>query len=210
MNICRTQIIYFLLIILAFITAAGCTTTKPHVYIHPNPGLDRIKNIAVMPFENLTKDRKAGEKVRTKFVFGLLMTGAFNVMDISEVDGKLQKAGIQYGTIQSAVSARRAGERKDTSVQISKRIGDALNVKAIFVGSVETYNMERVAGQIIPEVSISARLIDSETGITIWASTHTRRGEGIPILGWGKVTSLSVLSQQVVQEMVNSLAQHAR
>lgn len=199
---------YFLLIFLAGIATAGCS--KPHVYIHPSPGLDRIKKIAVMPFDNFTKDDKASEKVRTNFVIELLITGIFNVMDIGEVDRILQRERLSYSASQSTapiISVPGTEEETAASIPLSKKIGDVLNVEAILVGSVEAYSAERVADQIIPEVSISARLIDAETGIIIWASTHTRRGSaGIPILGWGKVTSLSVLSQQVIQDTVNSLA----
>jgi len=201
---------YFLLIFLAGIAAFGCT--KPHVYIHSSPGLDRIKKVAVMPFDNFTKDAKASEKVRTNFVIEFLRTGSFNVIDIGEVDRILRRAGLSYSANQNAtptINVPGTEEGKADSIPLSKRIGDVLNVEAILVGSVEEYSVQRVADRIIPEVSISTRLIDAETGVIIWASAHTRRGSaGIPIFGWGKVTSLSVLSQQVIQEMVNSLAKY--
>lgn len=199
---------YFLLLFWAGIVTAGCS--KPYVYMHPSPGLDRIKRIAVMPFDNFTKDDKASEKVRTNFVVELLMTGLFNVMDIGEVDRILQREGLSYSSSQITepiISVPGTEEGIGASIPLSKKIGDALNVEAILVGSVDAYSTERIADQIIPEVSISARLIDTETGIIIWASAYTRRGSaGFPIFGWGKVTSLSVLSQRVIQDMVNSLA----
>ncbi len=213
MNIHRTQITYFLLIFLACIATAGCS--KPQfVYIHPSPGLDTIKTIAVLPFDNFTKDDKADKKVRSNFVIGFLMTGIFNVRDTSEVDRILKKEGLSYSATQStappAISVPGTEGATAPSVPLSKQIGDALNVEAILVGSVEAYSTERAADQTTPEVSISARLIDTETGIIIWAITRTRRGSGgIPIIGWGKVTSLSVLSQKVIADMVNSLARYA-
>jgi TolB-like protein len=200
------------LILLAGIVTAGCA--KPHVYIHSNPGLDRIKKIAVMSFDNLSKDDKAGEKVRIGFVIELLRTGSFNVMDIGETDRLLQRAEISYSVTQTPISAIRAPETAEeetaASEPLSKKIGDVLDVEAILAGSVEAYSSERIGDQTVPEVSISARLIDAETGIIIWASTHTRRGSmGVPIFGWGKITSLGRLSQQVIQDMVDSLAQYA-
>jgi len=203
--------IYLLLVFLAGTAMTGCS--KPHVYVHPSPGLDRIKRIAVMPFDNLTKDNKAGEKVRNGFVIELLRTGSFNVIDVGETDRILQGVGLSYSARQgSGASIAVPGAEEEetaTSVPLSKMIGDALSVEAIVVGSVEAYSVERVSDQISPEVSISARLIDAETGIIIWGSTHTRRGgAGIPIFGWGKVTSLSMLSQKTIQDMVNSLAKY--
>ena len=207
---CLCSWIFNLLILLIIIVTAGCG--KPHVYIHPNPGLDRIKRIAIMPFDNFTKDDKASEKVRTNFVIELLRTGGSNVMDISETDRIMQQAGLSYSAGQNqtaVVNVPRAAEEMADTTPLSKKIGDALNVEAILAGSVEAYSVERVSDQIVPEVSISARLIDAETGIIIWASTHTRRGSmGVPIFGWGKITSLSRLSQEVIQDMVNSLARY--
>jgi TolB-like protein len=205
--------ICFLVILLLVTLAAGCG--GPQVYIHPNPGFERIKRMAVLPLDNFTKDDKASNKVRANFVIELLRTASFNVVDIGETDRLLQIAELSYTTSGTAIpgigAAQTAEEQAAASEPLSKKIGEALKVEAIFVGSVEAYSTERVSDRIIPEVSISARLIDAETGIIIWASTHSRRGgAGFPILGWGKVTSLSVLSQQVIQDMVNSLAKYTR
>ncbi|MFQ6039845.1 MAG: hypothetical protein ACE5PV_03230 [Candidatus Poribacteria bacterium] len=233
MNVCRTSMIYLLFVFLLGIGTTGCS--RPHVYIHPTPGLDSIKRISVMPFDNFTDDEQAGKKVRANFVIELLRTGSFDVMDTGEVDSILEKEGLSYGEIQRAtistagpiqsvvpntsppqnispkISAPETEEEAGEHIPLSKKIGDALNVEAILVGSVEAYGMIRTADQMIPEVSISVRLIDAETGIIIWANAYNRRGSsGIPILGLGKVTSLSALSQKVIQDIVKSLAQYAR
>ena len=202
-----------LLVLAASALMTGCG--KPHVYIHPSPGLDRISKIAAMPFDNLTKDDKADEKVRNGFVIELLRTGSFNVIDTGETDRLLKTAGLSYGA-QGAVTgtaAQGAGTAAEIAaavvIPLSKKIGDALGVEAIIVGSVEAYSVERTGDQVSPEVSISARLIDAETGIIIWGGTHTRRGgSGFPIVGWGKTNSLGVLSQKVIQDLVNSLAEY--
>ena len=214
--------ICFLLVSLVGMMTAGCG--KPHVYMHPSPGLDRIKKVAVMPFDNMAKEDKAGERIRVGFVLELLRTGSLSVIDINETDRLLKEAGISYteGQMLSAPAGVRgprteagaepgakAGEGVVDSTPISKRIGAALNVEAIVAGSVQAYNTEKTGTQTRPEVSITAKLIDAETGLIIWMGTHNKRGgSGIPILGWGKVTSLSALSQQVIQDMVDSLAEY--
>ena len=204
--------IRFLVTLLLVTLAVGCG--GPQVYIHPNPGFERIKRMAVLPLDNFSKDDKASDRVRANFVVELLRTASFSVMDIGETDRLLQIAELSYTTSQIStpgIGAPEISDQDTTSEPLSKRIGEALKVEAIFVGSVEAYSIERFSDQIIPEVSVSARLIDAETGIIIWASTHSRRGgAGVPIFGWGKVTSLSVLSQQVIQDMVNSLAEYTR
>lgn len=202
-----------LLVLAASLLIAGCG--KPHVYIHPSPGLDRISKMAIMPFDNLTKDDKAAEKVRNGFVIELLRTGSFSVIDTGETDRLLKVAGLSYGAqgVVTGTAARGAGTTAEgmavALIPLSKKIGDALGVEAVIVGSVEAYSVERVGDQVSPEVSISARLIDAGTGIIIWGGTHTRRGgSGFPIVGWGKINSLGVLSQKVIQELVDSLAEY--
>lgn len=210
----RTGIPPAICLLLALATSTLMAGCGPHVYIHPSPGLDLINKMAVMPFDNLTKDDKAAEKVRNGFVIETLRTGSFNVIDTGETDRLLQAAGLSYSLSRSQIPdtgvSATIEEEAAASTPLSKRIGDALGVQAIIVGSVEAYSAERVGDQVRPEVSISARLIDAETGIIIWGSTHTRRGgAGFPIFGWGKTTSLSVMSQKVIQDMVNSLAKYA-
>jgi polysaccharide biosynthesis protein PelC len=196
----------FILFFLANVMISGCS--KPSIYIHPTPGFNKIKKIAIMPFNNLTTDDKAGEKVRNSFVVELLRTGSFGVLDTGETDRILRSAGYLYNEIQDLQTPK--SEDDKISIPLSKKIGDTLHVQAVLAGSVEEYSIKRVDDQEIPEVSVSVRLLDAETGIIIWASTYTKRGSsGIPILGWGKATSLSRLSNQLAQDMASSLAKNA-
>lgn len=208
--------IFILLVLLVGIVETGCG--GPSTYIHPSPGLDMVKKVAVMPFDNLSKDTNAGDKVRIGFVIELLKTGSFDVMDIGEADRLLRAAGLSYDIAQSPAPAIRISreqpaaettEVEDAFTPLSKQIGETLKVQAILRGSVDTYSSERVRDESVPEVTVAARLIDVETGVIIWASTHTRRGSpGIPILGWGKSVSLGLVARKVVQDMANDLAQY--
>lgn len=203
--------ISLLLVFLAGMMATGCG--GPRTYIHPNAGLDSVKKVVVMPFGNLSSDTNAGGKVRIYFVIELLKTGAFDVMDIGESDRLLKAASLSYeASPMPAIGISRGGattteEAEDPSVPLSNKIGQALKVQAILAGSVNTYSSERIGEQSVPEVNVTARLIDAETGVIIWAGNHTRRGSaGIPILGWGKRTSISLVTRKVVMDMAKDLA----
>jgi len=207
-----------MLLMLVFVTgivSAGCA--GPRTYIHPNPeALDAVRKVVVMPFGNLSADTNAGEKVRISFVIELLRTGGFDVIDIGEADRLLKIASLSYEAstvpaigISRGGGATSAAVEEDASVPLSKKIGEQLKVQAILAGSVDTYSSERSRDESVPEVAVSARLIDAETGIIIWASTHTRRGSpGIPIVGWRKMTSMNLVSRQVVQDMAKDLAKY--
>ena len=206
--------VLIMLVFLTGIVVAGCA--GPRTYIHPNPeALDVVKKVVVMPFGNLSADTNAGAKVRISFVIELLRTGGFDVIDIGEADRLLKIASLSYEeSVVPAIGISRGGAATstaegDASVPLSKKIGDELKVQAILAGSVDTYSSERSRDESVPEVSVSARLIDAETGTIIWACTHTRRGSpGIPIVGWRKMTSMNLVSRQVVQDMVNDLAKY--
>ena len=211
--------VYLFLVFLACIVMVGCG--GPRTYIHPNPGLDMVKKVVVMPFDNLSADASANQKVRISFVIELLRTGNFDVLDIGEADRRLGASGLSYSAARgpipitaprggSASGAGSAGSGEgDTSVPLSRQIGGALGVQALLLGSVDTYSLERTRDESIPEVTVTARLVDVETGVIIWASTHTRRGRaGIPILGWGKRTSLGLVSRKVIADMAEDLAQY--
>ena len=200
-----------LLVGLTAVLLVGCS--GPRMYIHPSPGLDRIRRVAVLPFENNTKEMKAAERVRTQFVIELLRLGYFDVVDPGEVDRKMQAQNLSYEAGQELVPPIRTAEKaEETEIfePLTRVMGEVLGVEAILVGSVDAYSANRVGDRTVPEVAISARLLDAETGIIIWAATHSRRGRaGLPFLGWGRITSLSDLSQKVVEAMVQSLAEYA-
>ncbi|MFC1719122.1 hypothetical protein ACFL6S_36050 [Candidatus Poribacteria bacterium] len=206
-----TPATFFLLVFLTVIVASGCG--GPRTYIHPNPGLDAIRKLAVVPFTNLAQDGNAASRVRVYFIIELLKTGSFDVMDIGETDRLMKMNGLGYDTSPiPAIGISRGGpaaetEAEDTAVPLSKQIGEALKVQAILTGFVHTYGSQRSGAESTPEVSITARLIDVETGIIIWAGNHTRRGSaGIPIVGWGKRTSMSLVARKVVEDMAENLA----
>lgn len=209
-----TRISPAVFLLLAFVVGVmmfGCS--GPRTYIHSSPGLDAIRLIVVMPFENLSGDDSAADRVRSGFVIELLKTGAFDVMDVGEADRLLKLASLSYDVTKmpTPVLGIVGGEAPDdrTSVPLSKRIGDALKVQAIIVGSVDTFSSEKSRDETVPEVTITARLIDVETGIIIWASNHTGRGSaGIPIVGWGKRVSRSLVLRGVIADMAGELAQY--
>ena len=203
--------IFLLLAFVAGVMMSGCG--GPRTYIHSSPGLDAIRRIVVMPFENLSSDDSASDRVRGSFVIELLKTGAFDVMAVGEADRLLKLASLSYDVTKmpAPVLGIVGGDAPDdgTSVPLSKKIGDALKIQAIIVGSVDTFSSQKSRDESVPEVTVTVRLIDVETGIIIWASNHTGRGRaGIPILGWGKRVSLSLVARQVIADMANELAQY--
>ena len=140
---------------------AGCRSA-PTRYIHPNADIGAIKRVAVLPFENLTQDRSAAEKVQHIFLTEVLSLGTFEVAEPGEVT--------------RVVRAEHAESPEVLTPADLKRMGEALKVDGIFIGTLATYE-ERTSGATpAPEVTIQVRLIEAQSGVTIWSMSQTRSG----------------------------------
>src|SRR3972149_1668774 len=137
-------VLFFLIFI------GGCGSTIR--YINPTANFSYIKKIAVLPFNNLSDDRYAGEKVRNTLVVDLMSRGVFDVVEQGEVTRVL-------GAI-----FREAGVEEGRAVQVDsetiKMIGEKLGVQAIILGSVDEYSAGGgcVGGNI---GSVAVRMLDT-------------------------------------------------
>ena len=70
-------------------------------YVHPSADLTYIKTVAVVPFENLTQERGAGEKVVNVVAAEVLRRGVFDVVEFGEVTKVLREEGFneEEGTV---------------------------------------------------------------------------------------------------------------
>ena len=79
-------VISFLLILLA-----GCATDD--VYFEPNMDFGSLQSVAVVPFQNLTGQDEAAERVRDTFMGMLLATEAVYVVPTGEVARGISRIG---------------------------------------------------------------------------------------------------------------------
>ncbi|MBI5903769.1 MAG: hypothetical protein HZB84_09855, partial [Deltaproteobacteria bacterium] len=79
-----TSVTRFLLLFVLVAVIAGCGggTVK---YINPSANLSYIKKIAILPFNNFSEDKYAGEKVRSALTIDLMSRHVFDVMEQGEV-----------------------------------------------------------------------------------------------------------------------------
>ncbi len=73
-------------LVLVPLAMASCASTKiePAVYMHPNADLSVYERVAVLPFENLTTERFAADRVRELLVVELSSKGLFEVVESGE------------------------------------------------------------------------------------------------------------------------------
>jgi len=174
--------------VLGFILLMGCRS-GPTVYIHPNADFSVIKKVAVLPFENLTQDRFAGDKVQKIFTTEFLSLGAFEVAEPGQVLRVLANERIEN------VSALSAPE--------IKKVGEGLGAQALIFGSVVDFGSTQVGANPSPEVTVQLRLVETQSGITLWSVSHTRSGVKIPVrlFGIGGETPTQAVKKMMRQEV---------
>jgi TolB-like protein len=142
----------------------GCSSSKilSESYIRPDTSLAHIRTIAVMPFEG----KGRAERIRELTVTNLLSSGFFEVLDKGQVDSTLMQEGIFDG---------------DAPIDLYdiKRLGNMLNVQAILFGTVEIEKQTRGSASF-SVITITFRLIDTETGILLWQTSG--KGDGYSYL----------------------------
>lgn len=157
-------IIFFILI------QIGCGTA-PKQYIRANVNFQHIKKVAVLPLNNLTDDKYAGEKFKSIIVMDILESGAFEVAEEGEVNKAVADVFREMGF--------REGELVALDIESIKRISEKLGVQALFIGSVDSYGQGRGGGTQYAVVSLSLRLVESNSGITLWRGFDSEKGSSL-------------------------------
>ena len=151
--------------LLAAILALLASCAAPHigsVYVHPSADFSNYQRIAVLPLENLTAERFAAEQVREILNVELAAQGLFEVVEAGEVNRTLRTQGVAAIT--------------ELGVEQTQAVGGALAVQALLVGSVMQFDERRSGTISTPDVALSLRLLDVETGVVIWSVTDARDG----------------------------------
>ncbi len=184
LNLFISSLLLFFLVI-----TYGCWGGKRH-YVRPNTDISDIKRIAVLPFENFTSDKHAGDKVRSMVIIEMLSRG-MDVIEPGEVIKTLLESNVRsIHTI---------------SVADIQNMGDALGIKAVLMGSVESFGMSRGMSVSYPEVTIHLMMLDTESGDIIWSTWHSTGGASFWTRHFGaEGRTLDETSSRVVKEAFNT------
>jgi TolB-like protein len=170
---------------------AGCGT-QPAIYVHPNYDFSAVKKVAVLPLENLSQDQNAGEKVRKIVVTEVLATGVVDVIEPGQVNRVLAAQNIQ------SIAAM--------SPEELKQVGKALGAQLLLIGSVEAYDRVSLGAIQAPEVTLTLRGVDAESGTVVWSASHTQGGATLAARLFGLTgDSLSEVARKTVHDAVGTL-----
>lgn len=147
-----------------FLFLAGCGSgSSTKAFMREGATLSHIQTVAVPPLESLG----GGGAPRTREIImtQVLTAGLFDVVDKGRVDSVLRDEAIEPGSPLDAATLRRLGQR--------------LGAQAFILGSVEQGTESRGSASY-PEINLTLRLLDSETGTLIWQATG--RGSGYSLM----------------------------
>ena len=163
-------------------------------YHDPEMDFAAIRTVAVMPFNNLTPDRLAAERVRDTFSNGLLASGAVYVLPPGEVARGITRAGLIDPTSPS-----------DEEIV---RLTGILRVDAIITGIVNEYGEVRSGTTAADVISVSVQMIESKTRRIVWSASSTKGGISI----WDRLFGsggkpMNDVTRAAVDELLDKLFQ---
>lgn len=161
-------------------------------YVHENFDIVFYRRIAVAPFDNQTTQEFASGRLRQLLITELLLTNTFEVVEPGEVLRVLSK-----------LQPRNPASLSDEQIQ---KLGKEVKAQGVLMGSVNAYEEHRFGSYIIPEVTLTLRLIDVESGLTVWSVTATEGGLPMTtqLLGLRPQT-MSEASKLLIRRVVDSL-----
>lgn len=148
-------------LLLASFAACG-TSVTPTSFHDPDMDFGALRAVAVMPFENLSRDQLAGERVRDTFANSLLSTGAVYVLPTGEVARGVARAGILNPATPSLE-------------EIGKLAG-IIKVDALITGVVKEYGEVRSGAASANVISVSLQMIEMQTRKVVWTASSTKGG----------------------------------
>lgn len=188
----KTAVKITIAVLAVLLSVSGCNEGGPSARVYVKSGSAKRLRVAVLPFDNVSKDQDAGRVITNTIMTYLLSTGEFDVVE----------PGIVFATMGS----ENVRVTEGVTVEVAQKLQPKLNVDAYIMGMVEEYGEVRIGADTYPSISFSARLVDGHNANILWAATISKTGaDGVKVFDIGRVSSLGKLSKQAVAAMAASL-----
>jgi hypothetical protein len=154
-----------------------------------NMDFGAVRNVAVMPLANLSKDNLASDRVRDVFATMLMATGAVYVLPYGEVASGIASAGI----------TNPYNPTPDEVVKFAKIV----KADAVITGVIREYGEVRSGSASSVAISLSMQMIESQTGRIVWSASTTKGGISVSdrIFGGGG-RPLNDVTEQAVNDIL--------
>ncbi len=192
-RMCRRSIRVKSVLLLIILTLTGCATFKgEEPYRDQNMDFGAVRTVAVLPFTNLTRESAAGERVRDVFITSLLATGGVYVVPAGEVARGMVRAGISTPT--------------DPSTDEIVKLGGLIKADAVITGVIREYGEVRSGSAMANTISLSLRMLETQTGRVVWSASDTKGGIGVTdrLFGGGG-EPMNKITEKAVNDLINKL-----
>lgn len=181
-----------ILAVAALLATAGCGGMGKTVFVHPEFDFGYLEKVAVVPFENISTDQGAGFRAGRYFTTSLLASDAFEVVEPGEISRALAAQGL----------VRTAELTEEQLVTL----GRELDVQGLFLGTVSESGVYRRGAANVNVVTIVLRLVETESGTTVWSVTNTYDSASFwtSLFGTGQ-KSLSEVTRKCVDACLGAL-----
>lgn len=149
-------LVAFILLIVDILSGCGVKTSSQS-FLREDTELGFVQRIAVLPFENHSKDEFAAARARDFTITQGLAMGLFDIVDKGLVDSVLQEEVIEPGA--------------PLDESMTKRLGQRLKVQAILLGAVDYAGEGQKGNFAFPELSLTMRLVDADTAVILWQAS---------------------------------------
>ena len=175
------------------VSMAACAGSKGgEKYRDETMDFGAVKNVAVMPFANLSRDQAAADRVRDVFVTDLLASGGVYVIPTGEIARGIGLAAIMNPTAPS-------------NADIVK-LGSVIKADAVITGVVREYGEVRSGSSAANVISMSLQMMETQTGRVVWSASTTKGGIGLKdrLLGGGG-NPVNDITEEAIKDLVNQL-----
>lgn len=180
------------ILILSFLISGCGGRGGSSFYINQDIDFSFIKRVAVLPLDNLTNDRFAGDAVRQVVISEFLASGLVEVVCPGDVNAAFETLKIKTG--------------QSPNAEQIKAIGKTLKVEAVIMGAVNKYGEIREGNVSSPEITITLMMADTTSGSIIWSVTKTRGGAGFWAKHFGaRADTMSEAVLKLVRESIQTL-----
>jgi hypothetical protein len=188
-DICSRTFLLFVLFALAGCASKATTDS----FIRKDVDLGYIQRVAVLPMENHSDDKYAAKRLRNVVNTQILAMGLFDTAEQGLVDSVLLREAIEQDAPIDQLTLKRLGQR--------------LNVQAFVMGAVDQAGDVRRGANTYPEIAITLRLLEAESGNILWQASGYRNGESLSrrLFGLAAKDSYQV-ALVLVKELLSSLS----
>ena len=153
----------------------GCASRKAAevTYHDENMDFSLIQNVAVMPFDNLSTNPRAGDAVRDVFMTMLQATGSIYVLPPGEVGRGMDRMAL--------------GVNSELTAEDFVQFANIVGADVVITGTVLEYGELRSGGSSGGVVSLGVRMLEAETGRVVWSASSSAGGvsAGARVFGGG-------------------------